>query len=79
MDILLEEVMKGHTAPHTVAIRNSEGLFVHEDWMAQIELHEDQSIESQRKSFRILFQMNKQEQTMLSKWPLSGILLAVES
>jgi hypothetical protein len=31
MDILPEEVMKGHTAPHMVAIRNSEGLLVLED------------------------------------------------
>jgi hypothetical protein len=59
--------MKGHTAPHTVAIRNSRGLFVLGDWIAQIDLQMDQSGEFQHKSYRILFRMNKLEQTTLSK------------
>jgi hypothetical protein len=59
--------MKGHTAPHTVVIQNSRELFALGDWTAQIDLQMDQFVETQHKSFRILFRMNKQERTILSK------------
>jgi len=75
MTVLLEETMKGYTAPHTTVIWYLKEWFALKDQTAQIDILKDLFVETQHKSFR----MNKQEKTILLKQPLSGLLLAIES
>ena len=58
--------MKGYIAPHIAVIRYLKEFSL-EDQTAQIDTVKDQFAETQHKSFRILFRMNKQERTILSK------------
>ena len=71
--------MKGYISPHMAVIQYLKELFALEDPTAQIDTLKDQFAETQHKSSRILFRMNKQERTILSKYPLSGPRLAIKS